>query len=103
MVVNDYAADARERKAIRLASVFYDRARDACFKYDEAQAVKPRSADQCSEDIARMVDAAGPSHWFEIARVVGVRPPSTATMEMAAQIVRRRADRARQRARQEVR
>lgn len=88
-----YEDDARADKARRLAAMAYDRARDACFRADEAQGIKPRSAADCADDIMRIADSMGPRHWRAIASTYGVNEPSSKTMALACHEVIERAKR----------
>lgn len=97
--MNSYERDARDRKAGRLAATFYERARLACFKIDEASARKPRGVDECADDILAMVVDAQPRHWIELGRMLRMNPPSATTMALARDKVIDRAKAARNRAR----
>ena len=95
--MNRYEQEARDRKAGRLAASFYERARDACFRVDEATGVKPRPATACAGDILAMAAEAEPRHWFALARRMEIKPPTATTMALARDKVIERAKRDRER------
>lgn len=84
--VNVYERDARERKAQRLAAVFYRHAVAACVDNDVRRG-ECRMFKEINEQIQAMVHVAPLEMWQVTAHAHGIAEPSPATVELATHYI----------------